>query len=250
VDQGIRTFTVTFELRAVSGDTMNQRTFVNTVVAVDQATAHILGERIGRTTERSLAYTGTPWTFDQATLVVAELDKDNLPTTVGPLLAAIEQEMLQGQEVQRVLAAAITRYGPIELDVADIDAAIPGAVTMANNGDTVWWILPHQFGVPFAVRGLPPLPDNGVVDGKDLSLHVGREVLVSTEHHDPAVLVPASKWQWRTVLAVQDHSAGPSWKTLLTEYGAQTIVTAAAYSVRNPRPTPVAVHLAGEGRDG
>lgn len=249
-EPGIRTYTVTFELRAVIGDTMNRRVFVNTVVALNEGTAHMLGERIGRTTAGSLAYTGHDWTFDPGSISVTELDPDNLGG-VGPLLAAIQEEMLNGQEMQRVLAAAVTRYGPIELTADELDNAIPGSVTAVANGDRVWWILPHHLGVPFAVAKLPAIPANGMVDGVDLHQHAGREVLVSSVA-DPSKHVSASKWQWRTVLAVQDHPEGNQWRLLLTEHGAQTVITAGAYSVRNPRPVPVAVagELQPERRDG
>lgn len=246
---GIRTFAVTFTVTGTTPGSVaepEKRTFVNTLVAVNEGAAHLLGERIGATTARSLAYTGHTWEIDPTSIGVSDLSGEDLGAA-GPLLAAIEEEMLNGQQIQRVLAAAVARYGPIELDARDMDAAVPGGVTMVANGDTVWWILPHQIHLPFALKSLPPLPSNSVVDGLKLHEHAGREVLVSTDP-DPLKHVPATRWAWRTILGVQAHPDGPTWKTLITDAGAQTIVTAGAYSVRNPRPVPVAVQL-GEDRD-
>lgn len=249
MDRGIRTFTVTFSITAAAtqpDEVAERHTFVNTLVAINEGAAHLLGERIGVTTARSLAYTGRKWELDPTSVGVTALTAGD-HGEVGPLLAAIEEEMLNGQNYQRVLAAAVARYGPIELDARDLDAAVPGGITMVANGDTVWWISPEQFHLPFALKSLPPLPDNGVVDGPKLRDHVGREVLVSCDP-DPLMHVPATRWAWRTILGVQPHPDGRTWLTLVTDAGAQTIVTAGAYSVRNPRPVPVAVHL-GEGRD-
>lgn len=250
MDRGIRTFTVTFSVAAAAttpDGVPERQTFVNTLVAINEGAAHVLGERIGTTTARSMAYTGRTWELDQTSIGVTALSADD-HGDVGPLLAAIEDEMLNGQQYQRVLAAAVARYGPIELDARDLDAAVPGGITMVANGDTVWWISPDQFHLPFALKALPALPDNGVVDGVKLHEHVGREVLVSCDP-DPLKHVPATRWAWRTILGVQPHPGGRTWLTLVTDAGAQTIVTAGAYSVRNPRPVPVAVHL-GEDRDG
>lgn len=247
MDRGIRTFTVTFQLIATPkvGEPQRQ-TFVNTIVAVDPDVARTLGEKIANTTAASMLFTGQVWSVDPTSIGVVALDADDLGAA-GPLLAAIEEEMMHGQNIQRVLAAAVARYGPIELDARDLDAAVPGAVTMVANGDTVWWILPHQLHLPFAFKALPPLPKNGMVDGIDLGRHIGREVLVSTAD-DPGTQVPASRWAWRMILGIESHQDGPTWRTLVTDAGAQTIVTAGAYSVRNPRPVPVAVEL-GEDRD-
>jgi hypothetical protein len=239
------TFCVTFTLRHVTertnAVTTLDRTFVNTIVAADAATARILGEQVGRSAA------SPDWVFDPAEVIVAALDADHV-AALNPLIGAVEEEILQHQHTQRVLSAIVAKYGPIALTQAEYDQAIPGDVAQViggGTGDLSWWVLPHQFCVPFAVGRLPELPANGVVSAADLHQHPGREVLVSSSE-DPTVHVPASRWSWRTIIDVRDHPDGPAWKLLLTDQGAQAIITAGAYVVRDPRPVPARRQAAGE----
>lgn len=82
---------------------------------------------------------------------------------------------------------------------------------------------------------LPPLPATGVVTGDRLGDHRTRQVLVPTGA-DPNA--PAAGWAWRTIVDVQHHPEGSAWKTLITDHGSQTIVSAVSYSVRPARPAP------------
>ncbi len=217
------------------------RTFTNVVFAPSAALARQLGDRIGQTSANGLAYAGADWTFDPDTVQVEQVGAGGLADNVGSLLAAVGQELAHSDHVQRVLAAIIARYGPLALTAAEIDAAVPAALAQVAGGeqpDTVWWVLPHQLHVPFAVGRLPEIPANGVVEGGVLHEHRGREVLVSSEPDHPSRHLPASMWEWRTIIDVRPHPAGDAWLMLHTDQGAQAIITAGSYSIRDPRPAP------------
>lgn len=229
------TFCVTFTLRHVTEldetQTPVDRNLVNTIVAADATTARILAEQIGRSAASH------EWVFDPADVQVCELHEDR-DGAITPMLHALEEEILYAHHAQRALAAIAAKYGPIALTHDEYNQAVPGAVAQVGGGDVTWWVLPHQVCVPFTVGRLPELPANGVVSATDLHRHPGREVLVSSSD-DPTMPMPASRWSWRTIIDVQDHPEGPAWRLLLTDQGGQAIITAGAYPVRNPRPSPI-----------
>lgn len=224
-------FTVTCELRSGNGDTS---TVANVVAAANADLARQLGEHIGR------AAASDQWTFDPQTVQVTQGVSDADLSATTPLLAAVEQEMAHSLHLQRILTALVTRYGPLALTAAEIDAAAPNSLAQVVSGrrpDTMWWVLPHHMHVPHIVSKLPDLPETGMVDGPDLHLHPGREVLVSTDAGQPAQMTP-SRWAWRTIVQIEPHPSGPAWLLLHTEHGTQAIIAAGMYSVRNPRPAP------------
>jgi hypothetical protein len=232
----LHAFTVTFDLAA--GQTSS--TFANVILAPNEDTARLLGEKLGQAAADSSSGVRRGWTFDPSSIRIARLDASDL-AGIAPLLTQVEEEIAHSNHVQRILAAMVARYGPLALTAAEVDAVIPADLTQVNvasRPDTTWWVLPHQFHVPGAVAKLPDLPDTGLVAGPDLHQHPGREVLVSTDSENPSTLVPASRWQWRTILDVRPHPAGTAWLMLHTEHGAQPITTAGLYSVRDPRPAP------------